>query len=39
MYFKDLFIYFRERVKEREREGEKHRCERKTLMDCFPHMP
>ena len=33
-----LFI-FRERGREGEREGEKHRCERETLIGCFSHAP
>ena len=32
-----LFI-FRERRREGESEGEKHQCERETLMGCFPHI-
>ena len=34
---KDIFIDFRERKKERERE--KHWCERETSIDCFPYTP
>ena len=35
--FKILFIYFRERGREGEREGEKYRCARETLIDGLPH--
>lgn len=33
----DMFIDFRE--KRREREKEKHRCERETLIGYLPHVP
>ena len=36
------FFYFidsRESRRERERQGEKHQCERERLAGCFLHMP
>ena len=33
----DMFIDFRERGKGREREREKHLCERETLIGCLPY--
>ena len=37
-FLKALFI-FRERGREGEREGEKHRCVRETLIGYFSHIP
>ena len=38
-FLKILFIYFREKGKEREREGERHRCERETSIGCLLYAP
>ena len=38
-FLKILFIYFLREGKGGEREGEKHRCERKTSTDCLLHTP
>ena len=40
IFLKKDFIYlFLERREGREREGEKHRCERETLISCLLHAP
>ena len=38
IFFKD-FIYFQREGSEGEREGEKHRCERETLLGCLSYTP
>ena len=38
-FLKILLNYFRERGKEKEREGKKHRCLRETSISCLLHVP
>ena len=35
----DILIDVKERRREGEREGEKHQCERETLINCLLHAP
>ena len=37
--FQDFIYLFLERGEETEREGEKHRCETETSIDCLSYMP
>ena len=37
-FFLKILFTFRERVKERKREGEKHYCERQTPIGCLSYM-
>ena len=39
LFFKDSIYLFIFREREQEREGEKHRCERETLIGCLSRMP
>ena len=39
LFLKILFIYFREKGKEGERERGKHQCERDTLISCLSRTP
>ena len=39
IYLKSLFIYFREKGREGEREGKKHQCARETSIGCLSHTP
>ena len=38
-YFKKILFVFRERGREREREGEKHQCVGETSIGCLLHAP
>ena len=35
----EFVLFFRKRRREGEREGEKHQCERETLISCLLHNP
>ena len=39
LFYFILFLFFREKGKEGEREGEKHQNERETLISCLLHTP
>ena len=40
LFFKDIMhLFFRERGRDGEREGEKHQCVREILIDCLAHAP